>query len=74
MRPSDPGHQESKVLEVVIVQRRPTKWRWQVRNSGGDPIMSGWEKTRQAAQYQGYRALFLLLAATSRKSNDTTSA
>lgn len=74
MRAPEPGYQESKVLEVAIIQRRPTKWIWQVRSNDGNPIMSGWEKTRQAAQYQGYRALFLLLAATSRTSNDITKA
>lgn len=62
------------MLEITIVQRRPTKWRWQVRSSDGNPIMSGWERTRQAARYQGYRALFLLLAATCRTPNDITGA
>jgi hypothetical protein len=53
------------VLEVVILRRRPTKWKWQVCNMAGTPVMSGWGRTRQAAQYHAYRALFLLLAAGS---------
>jgi hypothetical protein len=35
--------------------------------------MGGWERTRQAARYQAYRALFLLLAASSRQLNDKPS-
>ena len=61
------------MLEVVIIERRPTKWRWQVCNAAGTTIMSGWEKTRQAAKYQGDRALFLMLAA-SLKPNDASGA
>jgi hypothetical protein len=52
------------MLEVVIIERRRTKWIWKVCNSAGIPIMRGWEKTRKGARYQGNRALFLLLAAT----------
>ena len=59
------------MFEMVIIEHRPTKWKWQVCNLEGTPIMSGWEKTREAARYQGYRALFLLLAA-SRKPNNAT--
>ena len=65
---------EPTVLEVVIIERRPTKWKWQVCNTAGTAIMSGWEKTRQAAKYQGYRALFLLLAASSLKPNNASEA
>jgi hypothetical protein len=61
------------MLEVVVIQRRPTKWTWQVCNAAGTPIMTGWEKTRRAAKYQGDRALFLLLAAC-RKPNDAAEA
>jgi hypothetical protein len=63
------------VLEVVVIERRPTKWNWQVCSAAGAPVMSGWERTRQAARYQAYRALFLLLAAgSSWKANDATEA
>jgi hypothetical protein len=61
------------MLEVVIIERRPTKWKWQVCYLEGTPIMSGWEKTREAARYRGDRALFLLLAA-GRKPNDAPEA
>jgi hypothetical protein len=58
------------VFEVVITPRHRSKWKWQVCNAAGEPVMSGWERTRQAAQYHAYRALFLLLAAGSRQLND----
>ncbi len=50
------------MFEVVIINRSPSNWEWQVRNRNGSPIMQGWEKTRAAAKYRGERALFLLLA------------
>jgi hypothetical protein len=62
------------VLEVVIIQGRPMKWKWQVCNAAGAPVMSGSERTRQAARYQAYRALFLLLAASSWKLRDASEA
>ena len=59
------------MFEVKFVKRRPMKWEWEVCSLGGaTAIMSGWEKTRQAAKYRGYRAMFLLLAATGHKTND----
>jgi hypothetical protein len=54
------------VFDVVIIRRRPNKWVWQVRDRAGTILMHGWESTRDAAKYRGDRALFLLLAATSR--------
>lgn len=59
------------MLEIVIIERRPTKWKWQVFNPAGIPLMSGWEKSRQAAKYHADRALFLLLSAGP-KPNDAT--
>jgi hypothetical protein len=63
---------ESNVLELVVIERR-RKWKWQVCSAAGEPVMGGWERTRQAARYQAYRALFLLLAASSRQLNDKPS-
>jgi len=51
----------------VIKRRRA--WEWQLRDQGGILIMGGREKSRPAARYQGYRALFMLLA-TSWRLND----
>ena len=50
------------MFEVVIINRSPTSWEWQVHNRNGAPITQGWEKTRAAAKYLGERALLLLLA------------
>lgn len=50
------------MFEVVIIQRGPTRWEWQVWNCDGVQMMRGREKTRAEARYQGNRALFRLLA------------
>ena len=60
------------MLEVVVIERR-RKWKWQVCSAAGSPVMSGCERTREAARYQAYRALFLLLAASSTQLNDKPS-
>ncbi len=52
---------------MVIKRRRA--WEWQLRDQGGILIMGGREKSRPAARYQGYRALFLLLASSWRHSD-----
>ena len=46
-----------------MVKRRRA-WEWQLRGQSGILIMGGREKSRQAARYQGYRALFMLLASS----------
>jgi hypothetical protein len=50
------------VLEVLITKQSPTKWEWRVCDRQGATIMNGFESTRLAAKYRGYRALFQLLA------------
>ena len=52
----------SSMFEVVIIERGPTLWEWQVCKSDGVRVMEGWAKTRAEAKYQGNRALFGLLA------------
>ena len=47
--------------EVTIVKRRRS-WQWLVHDRSGMLIMSGRERSRPAARYQGYRALFMLLS------------
>ena len=42
--------------------KRRRAWEWQLRDQNGILIMGGREKSRPAARYQGYRALFMLLA------------
>jgi hypothetical protein len=47
--------------EVIVIKRRRA-WEWQLRDQSGMLIMGGRERSRPAARYQGYRALFMLLA------------
>jgi hypothetical protein len=47
--------------EVTIVKRRRS-WEWRVHDQSGQLFMHGRERSRPAARYQGYRALFLLLS------------
>ena len=49
------------MMEVIVTRRRRS-WEWRVHDHNGAPIMSGRERTRPAARYQGYRNLFMLLA------------
>ena len=51
----------SSMFEVVIIERGPARWEWQVCDSDGVQIMHGLEKTRAEARYHGNRALFTLL-------------
>jgi hypothetical protein len=47
--------------EVIVIKRRKS-WEWRVHDQHGRLLMSGRERTRPAARYQGYRSLFMLLA------------
>jgi hypothetical protein len=49
------------MMEVIVTKRRRS-WEWRLQDQNGKPIMSGRERTRPAARYQGYRNLFMLLA------------
>jgi hypothetical protein len=53
--------------EVIVIKRRRA-WEWQLRDQSGILVMGGRERTRPAARYQGYRALFMLLASSWRVS------
>ena len=55
-------------MKEVIVTKRRRAWEWQLRDQNGILIMGGREKSRPAARYQGYRALFMLLATSWRVS------
>jgi hypothetical protein len=50
------------MLEVILTDRGRRGWDWQVRDQSGKTVTAGREKTRQAAGYEGNRALFQLLA------------
>ncbi|WP_334371988.1 hypothetical protein [Bradyrhizobium sp. AZCC 1719] len=49
-------------MNDVIVTKRRRSWEWRVQDQNGRVIMSGRERTRPAARYQGYRSLFMLLS------------
>ena len=49
------------MMEVIVTKRRRS-WEWRLQDQNGTLIMSGRERTRPAARYQGYRNLFMLLA------------
>ena len=48
-------------LFEVFLNKRGRGWTWRVCTTAGDVVMQGSDASRPAAQYQGYRALFLLL-------------
>ena len=51
----------SRMLEVTVTNR-PPKWEWEV-SSNGEMIANGFEREQIAAKFEGYNAMFLLLAA-----------
>jgi hypothetical protein len=50
------------MADVIVVKHR-RNWEWQVRDQNGGLMIRGRERSRLAARYQGYRTLFMLLAA-----------
>jgi hypothetical protein len=56
--------------EVIVIKRRRA-WEWQLRDQSCI-VMGGREKSRPAARYQGYRALFMALASSWRVSDRET--
>jgi hypothetical protein len=50
------------MLEFVVIKRRRS-WDWLLHDQSGKIVASGREKTRPAARYHAYRALFLVIAA-----------
>jgi hypothetical protein len=50
------------MMEVTVAKRRRS-WEWRVHDDNGTLLMYGRERSRPAARYQGYRSLFMLLAA-----------
>ena len=60
------------MFEVIIIKRCTAQYEWRVCDQAGTTMMWGWEQTREDARYKGNRALFLLLAAGSRKTDQST--
>jgi len=46
------------MYEVVIINRRRARWTWQLIDQNGRVVLSGTERSREAAKYAGERALF----------------
>jgi hypothetical protein len=51
----------SKLLEVVVINRSPNSWEWQVW-AGDEILVAGFESTLIAARLAGNDARFLSLA------------
>jgi hypothetical protein len=51
----------SLMLEVTVINR-PPKWEWEV-SSGGEMVANGFEREQIGAKFEGYNAMFQLLAA-----------
>ena len=51
----------SSMLEVSVTHQ-PPQWEWQV-TFNGEMIANGFEREQTAAKFEGYNAMFLLLAA-----------
>jgi hypothetical protein len=51
----------SRVLEVSVTADRPPRWEWQV-TFNGEMIANGFQDGRMEAKFEGYNAMFLLLA------------
>jgi hypothetical protein len=50
----------SHMLEVTVTNH-PPKWEWEV-SSGGEMVANGVEREQIAARFEGYNAMFHLLA------------
>jgi hypothetical protein len=50
------------MLEFIVIKRRRS-WDWLLHDQNGTIVAGGREKTRPAARYHAYRALFLSIAA-----------
>jgi hypothetical protein len=61
--PKSREHEPCFALFDIAVRKRSRSWEWTVFASSGKPVMLGREYSREAANYQSIRALFLLLSA-----------
>jgi hypothetical protein len=51
----------SRTLDVSVTADRPPRWEWQL-TCGGELIANGFEDGRIQASFEGYNAMFQLLA------------
>jgi hypothetical protein len=52
----------SSLLEVSLTAGRPPRWEWHV-TCNGEIVANGVEEGQVEAKFEGYNAMFLLLAA-----------
>jgi hypothetical protein len=52
----------TRMLEVSVTPDRPPRWQWQV-TFNGEMIANGFADCQVEARFEGYNAMFLLLAA-----------
>jgi hypothetical protein len=52
----------SSLLEVAVTPAQPPRWEWCVTHNG-ETIANGIENGQVEARFEGYNAMFLLLAA-----------
>jgi hypothetical protein len=52
----------TRMLEVTVIPDRPPRWQWQVI-CDDEVLANGFEKGQIEARFEGYSAMFLLLAA-----------
>ena len=50
------------IMLEVSVSHHPPRWEWHV-TANGESIANGFERDQIAAKFEGYNAMFLLLAA-----------
>ncbi|WIW45385.1 hypothetical protein ML401_28645 [Bradyrhizobium sp. 62B] len=60
----DTATEHPSCYDIVLKPRGRGRWKWAVRRSCGEILMSGSECGRAAARYKAERALFLLLNAS----------
>ncbi|OSJ36729.1 hypothetical protein BSZ19_02840 [Bradyrhizobium japonicum] len=54
------------MLDLILIDRNRRGWEWRVCDQSGTALGKGRERTRMAARYRGYQAMFLLLASGAR--------
>lgn len=59
------------MFNIIIARRtsKNAKWEWRVCNLADSALASGRERTRSAARYEAYRALFQVLVVSAARVN-----
>lgn len=50
------------MLQLNLIDRNRRGWEWRVCDTAGIVLDKGRERTRIAARYRGYQAMFVILA------------